>query len=145
MDYSAIGNALATRYGTTPTPAGYRALRLATASPGEDLPPTPCILVFAPESGSFDTGQGTRTGVHNWVVRLYYDQAGDLGRQAQALMKWAEQFADQLKGATQLGGIVTRATLDGYKIGFMDYAGKTYAGIEGSVKIVTAESWAATA
>jgi hypothetical protein len=146
MDYTGIASALATRYAGTPTPAGgYRALRGASYTPAEDVPPLPWVLVFPPTTGSFDTGNGTRTGSHEWIVRLLYDEAGDLARQTAALLAWAETFADRLKGSVQLGGIVARATLDSYSIGFFGYADKMYAGIEGRVRIITSEPWAAVA
>lgn len=145
MDYTAIATALAARYGLMTAPTGYRALRTSTFKPEEALGPLPAVLVFPPVDGAYDTGNGTRTGVHKWKVRLYYDEAQDMARQTAALLKWAEVFDAQLRGASQLGGIVTRATLDDYSIGFFNYGSKDYAGIEGTVTVVTSESWAAVA
>jgi hypothetical protein len=144
MDYTAVATALATAYSTLPTPAGgYRALRLATFQPPEAVPPLPCVMVFPPASGDYESGNGTRKGVHDWKVRFLYDQAGDLARQTAGLLKWAEKFDAQLRTSAQLGGIVVSAILTGYEIGFFGYAGKMYAGIEGTVRVVTSESWAA--
>lgn len=146
MDYTAVATALAAAYSTLPTPSGgYRALRLSTYKPPEKMLPTPCVIVFPPATGSLESGNGTRIGTHDWKVRLYYDQAGDLARQGAALLKWAEKFDAQLRTSAQLGGIVVSAVLTGYEIGYFGYAGKMYAGIEGTVRIVTSESWAAVA
>ena len=147
MDYAAIASALAARYasGAMTAPTGYRAIRVSTYQPAEGPPPLPCVFVFPPEAGTFDTGNGTRTGEHDWTVRLLYDQAGDLARQTAALLAWAAVFVDQLKASVQLGGTVVSATMTGYKIGYFSYADMMYAGIEGTVHVVTSEAWAATA
>lgn len=146
-DYTAIATALAARYapGTMSPPAGYDPVRLSTFKPAEDLPPLPCVLVFAPTEITFGSGNGTRHQAQDWTVRLYYDQAGDLARQAAALLAWLGVFVDQLKASAQLGGIVTSAVLTRARSGYLTYAGADFAGIEGTVRILTDESWAATA
>ena len=147
MDYTAIATALAARYAAAQmtAPTGYSAIRLSTFQPPEDVPPLPCVIVFPPELGTFESGNGTRTGAHDWTVRLMYDQAGDLARQSAALLLWASVFVDQLKASVTLSGTVVTAVLTGYRIGFFSYADKMYAGIEGIVHIVTSEAWSATA
>lgn len=147
MDYTAVATALAAAYSTLPTPSGgYRALRLSTYKPPEKMLPTPCVIVFPPADGDYESGNGTRKGVHDWKVRLYYDQAGDLARQGAALLKWAEKFDAQLLTNIHLGipATVAEATLTHYQVGYFGYAGKQYAGIEGTVKVVTSEPWAAS-
>lgn len=153
MDYTAIASALAARYALMAAPIGYAGLKggKATYTPAEGLPPLPYVLVFPPEQSDFDTGTGTRVSVHDFKVRLLYDQAGDLARQTAALLKWAEVFDGQLRGAVQLGGLtwtgggVARAVLVRQQVGFFNYADRMYAGIEGTVRITASESWAATA
>ena len=146
-DFTAIASALAGRYTAAQltAPTGYRTIRLSTYTPPEGLPPLPCVLVFPPEDGAYDTGNGTRTGAHTWVVRFYYDQAGDLARQGAALLAWAPVLFDQLRLSAQLGGLVASARLSSYKIGYFGYAGEEYAGIEMRVVVVTSEPWQAAA
>ena len=146
-DFTAIAAALAARYapGALTAPTGYDTIRLSTYTPAEAMLPLPCVLVFAPESGEFATGNGTRTGTHDWVVRFYYDQAGDLARQAAALLAWAPVLFDQLRAAVTLSGTAISARLASYRIGYMQYAGDDYAGIEMRVRVQTSEAWAATA
>jgi hypothetical protein len=146
-DFAAIATALALRYSASQltAPTGYRTIRLSTWQPHEDVPPLPCVMVFPPESGTFDTGNGTRTGAHDWVVRFLYDQAGDLARQTAALLAWCPVLFEQLRTSVTLGGTVVSARLDSYKVGYFGYAGKDYAGVEMRVTVVTSEAWAASA
>ena len=145
--YSAIAQALALRFDAAQmtAPTGYDPVRLSTYQPAEDLPPLPCVLVFAPTEITFTSGNGTRHQGQDWTVRLYYDQAGDLARQAAALLAWLGVFVDQLRDSVQLGGLVTSAVLTRAKSGYLTYAGADYAGIEGTVRITTDEGWSATA
>jgi hypothetical protein len=145
-DLYAISQAIAARFasGQVTPPATYQNVRVATANPTNAMAPLPCVMVF-PDSGSFDTGNGTRIGVHTFTVRFYYNQAGDIARDAVALQKWVTVLADQLKLSVQLGGTVARATIDGYKVGYLNYGGKDYSGIEFQVSALTTEGWAAVA
>lgn len=145
-DITAISVALAARFaaGQVTPPAGLTNIRSSTASPPNQLPQTPCVIAF-PIEGDFRTGQGTRLGAGQWIVRFYYAQTGDILRDSVALQKWSTVLVDQLKLAVQLGGIVARATVDHWKIGIVAYAGKDYSGIELNVEIVTTEPWAAVA
>ena len=144
--FPAIAAALAARFapGTITAPGSYRAMRTATHALPNQLPPTPCVLVF-PESGTFDTGNGTRTGSSEWTVRFYYDQASDLTRQSVALLAWLGVLVDQLRASVTLSGNVVTARVDGWSIGLLTYADQPYAGIELKVGMVTSESWSATA
>lgn len=142
----AVAAALAGRFapGTMTAPTGYDAVRSSTSRLPNQLSPTPCVLIF-PDSGEFDTGNGTRLGVQKWLVRFYYDQTGDLERGTAALLAWLDVLTDQLRDSVQLGGIVTRATVDGWKSGTLTYAGVDYFGIELAVTTVTTQGWAAVA
>lgn len=145
-DFGAIASALAARFaaGAMTAPTGYRAIRMATHQLPNQMPPLPCVLVF-PDSGEWRTGMGTRQGGHGFTVRFYYDQVGDLTRAQTGLLAWLSVLADQLKGAVQLGGTVTRASIDSWSMGTMTYGGVDYTGIEFKVHVVTDEAWSATA
>lgn len=136
--------ALATRLGTTTAPGSYRAIRLATADLPNQMPPLPAVLVFQ-DGGAYRTGNGTRIGHHDVIARFYYGQTGDLPRDSVALRAWHEALAVRLQGAAQLGGLVDRATIDGYKFGVMSYAGNDYTGIEYRLTLVMSEAWSAVA
>lgn len=147
-DLYAISTAIAARFAAaqvTP-PATFQNIRVATAAPPGAMPALPCVIVF-PDQGDFDTGNGTRMGVHQFTVRFYYGQAGDIARDAVALQKWITVLADQLRISVQLGGLtsVARCTVDGYKVGYLNYGGKDYSGIELTVGVTTTEGWAAVA
>jgi hypothetical protein len=145
-DFTAAATALAARYASAQmtAPTGYKAVQLSTFTPPEALPPLPCVFVFAPESGSYDTRNGTRTGGHDFMVRFYYDQAGDMARQAAALLKWMPVLFDQLRTSVSLSSTVVTARLESYKTGYITYAGLDYAGVEMTVRVVTSEDWSAS-
>lgn len=145
-DFGAIASALANRFAAAAmtAPTGYRAIRMSTYQLPNKMPPTPCVLVF-PEQGEWRTGSGTRAGGHDFTVRFYYDQTGDMSRAQTGLLAWLTVLADQLRGSVQLGGTVTRATIDNWSMGVLSYAGEDYTGIEFKVHVVTDEPWSATA
>jgi hypothetical protein len=146
-DFDAIAVALAARYApaqVTPPTGGYDNIRLSTADLPGQMTPLPTVLIF-PDNGDFQTGNGTRTGGQEWLVRFYYNQIGDITRDMVALRKWLTVLVDQLRISAQLGGIVTVARVMTWKIGQMAYAGADYSGIELGVHIVADEPWAAVA
>lgn len=146
MDLNAVATAIAARFAAaqvTP-PAGYINVRSSTADLPNALPPLPCVLVF-PDSGDFQTGNGTRLGTHDFFVRFYFAQTIDLTRDMNAIRQWTTILTDQLKISAQLAGIVDRATVDGYQMGLLNFAGQTYSGVELRVHVVKTEAWAAVA
>lgn len=147
MDIDAVATAIAGRFlpaQVTAPAGGYQNIRFSLADLPNELPPLPCVLVF-PDSGEFQTGNGTRLGTHDFLVRFYYNQTIDLTRDMNALRKWTTILTDQLKVSAQLTGIVDRATVDGYQIGLLTYGGVTVSGVELRVHIVKSEAWAAVA
>lgn len=145
LDIAGIAAALAARLKATTPPAGYDAIRSATAELPGQMVPLPALLVFV-DAGTFPvTGNGTRLGTHDWIARLYLGQSGDLIRDMRALMAWLGPLCDQLRGAVTLSGTVTVATVERYRLGTLSYAGNTYSGLELGIRLVTTEPWAATA
>lgn len=142
--YDAVAIALAARFAspTITAPAGYAAMRVSTADLPGQMTPLPTLLVFT-EDSEFRTGNGMRQGVHQWLLRFYYNQAGDLARDMVALRAWANVLVDQLKGAAQLAGLVSVARVDGVHFGILRYADVEYTGLELRVQITTDEGWAA--
>lgn len=143
-DFDPITTALAGRFAAavvTP-PTGYDNVKLSTGDLPEQMTPLPSVYVF-PDRGAFATGGGTRTGVHGYFVRFYFNQTGDTERDMVALRKWLTVLVDQLKLSTQLGGIVSVARVETWQLGILHYAGKDYSGIELGVQIVTDEAWSA--
>jgi hypothetical protein len=144
MDVDAISTALAARYApaqVTP-PAGLTNVRKATADLPQALGQMPIVLVF-PDSGALDTGSGSRTGLHRFVVRFYFGLARNLARETNACRKWLTILLDQLKtgGAVQLGGLADNCEVVDWRIGDLRYAGKIYAGVELGVNVTTSEGW----
>lgn len=151
-DLYAISQAIAARFaaGQVTPPSGFTNIRVATANPPGSMAALPCVIVF-PDSGNVDalpSRAGTRVTTHQFTVRFYYGQAGDLARDAVALQKWTAVLMDQLKTSVQFAGAipyVTRAWVDSYKLGYLTYGGKEYSGVELAVSVVTSEPWAAVA
>ena len=108
------------------------------------MTPLPTVLVF-PESGEFTHYANKRDSVHEFVVRFYYNQTGDLARDTVSLRKWLAVLVQRLEGSVQLGGIVTNAHVDSYTVGTFTYAGLEYSGIELTVSVVVNEAWTAVA
>lgn len=151
-DFDAISTAVAARFAAaqvTP-PGGFTNIRLSTA----DLPNTmgmlPCVFVY-PDNGRFDYSPSHRNGTYSFLVRFYYSQTNDLGRELPALRKWLTVLADQLRLAAKLGGLtagtweVAAARIDTWKMGVLDYASQPYSGIELMITVVVNEGWAAVA
>lgn len=145
-DFDAVAIAVAARYSAAQltAPTGYTTIRVATADLPGQMVPLPAVIVFT-DNGSFDAGNGTRLGVHDFIVRFYYSQIGDPTRDEVALRKWLSVLVDQHKTSVQLGGTVVSSRTMTWKIGQMNYAGIEYSGIELSVRVVTSESWLASA
>ena len=145
-DYLAVANALAARFaaGQVTPPSGLQNIRTATAAPPNAMAVRPAVIVF-PDNGDFRSGNGTRLGGSDWLVRFYFQEAGDIARDQVALLKWLTVLVDQLKASVTLSSLVTTAIVTSWKIGVMDYGRKQYSGLELGVHIVTSEGWAATA
>ena len=151
-DFDAINTALVARFSAaqvTP-PAGYDPIRVATGDLPGQMVPLPAILVF-PDSGTYaQAAAGKRDSTNMFTVRFYYNQVGDAERDFVALRKWLDVLSDQLRASVQLGGLtwtsgvrqgeVTRAKVDGWKIGILTYANVPYSGIELSVSVLVNES-----
>lgn len=137
-DMDAITVALAARFasGAMTAPTGYDPITISTGNLPDQLLPTPCVLTF-PAAGAFEQFGAKRDGVHEFIVRFYFNQTADLERDTVALRKWLTVLLDQLFGAVMLGGIVTRALINAYTMGILSYAGQDYTGIELTVAITT--------
>lgn len=143
-DFDAVSTALAARYapGVVVPPAGLQNIRKSVSDLPQGLGQMPIVLVF-PDAGALDTGDGTRTGLHRFIVRFYFGLTRNLARETNACRKWLTVLADQLKagGAVQLGGLVANCELVTWRIGVMEYMGKRYSGIELGVDVTTTEGW----
>lgn len=145
-DFDAITTALAARFapGVVTPPTGLTNIRQSTGDLPNTVTVTPLVLVF-PEAGTFLTGNGTRTGDHQFFVQFFFQQTEDLRRDTVAIRKWLTVLVDQCKASTQLGGAVVFARVDAWKTVLLTYAGDTFSGVELTVTIRTSEAWAATA
>lgn len=146
-DFDAISVALAARFdaGHVTPPAGYTNVRASLVDLPNQITQLPVVFTY-PDAGTFDrVGNGTRVGVHRFVVRFYLQETIDLARELKGLRRWATVLVDQLKASTQLGGTVAVARVTTWRLGIFDYAATSYSGIELGVDITTSEAWQATA
>jgi hypothetical protein len=143
-DFDAIATALAARFISpalaAPPAGGYDTVRVSTADLPGQMTPLPTVLVFL-DDGTFNHSAGKRDSVHSFLVRFYYNQVGDLERDMVALRKWLTILVDQLRLASQLGGLVTQAKVMTWKVAIIRYADVEYSGIELGVSINVNEPW----
>jgi hypothetical protein len=146
IDFDAIATALAARYasGLVTPPAGYQNIRTATAYPPNAMPSLPAVIVFG-DTGEFEYSAGKRDSNHEFLIRFYFNQAGDIKRDSAALLKWLGVLIMQLQGASQLGGTVTWARIARWRMGQMTYGGYDYSGLELTATVNVNEPWAPVA
>jgi hypothetical protein len=149
-DIYAANVALAARFapGQVTPPAGFTNVRRSTAEPPQQITTMPMVVVF-PDLGDVTLSRnGTRLMQTTSLVRFYYKLGGDLAREAVALQKWTGVLIDQLKLSVQFAGSVTGVAavrVASFRIGYLPYGGKEYAGIELAVPMTWTEPWAAVA
>jgi hypothetical protein len=144
VNFDAITTAIAARFAAAQVtaPAGLTNIRTSSGDATNNLAALPAVIV-TPVSGAFDTGNGTRTGRHEYLVRFYLAQyaLADISRDLPKLRQWTTVLVDQLRASAQLGGTVTRCIVDRWSAGVLTYAGQDYSGIELGVRVITDESW----
>lgn len=144
FDADAEATALAARFapGVVTPPAGYTNIRTSTADLPQTITKVPIVLIF-PDTGAFDTGGGSRAGLHRYLVRFYFGLARNLARETNGCRKWLTVLVNQLKtgGAVQLSGVADNCEVADWRIGVLPYAGKDYSGIELGVNVTTSEGW----
>lgn len=141
-DFDAITTALAARFapGVITPPTGYDNVKVSTGDLPQQMLPLPAVLTY-PNGGEFRYFPGKRDASHEFIVRFYYNQTGDLERDTVALRKWLTVLVGQLSASLSLGGIVTSAHLASWQIAILSYAGLDYTGVELVVSVVTNEPW----
>jgi hypothetical protein len=146
-NFGTIGDAIADRYapGVLSTPGGADAIRSSSANLPNNIGATPAVLVFL-DSGQLTAGNGTRVGLTDWLVRLYYDQlgAGDLERDLDELRDWLTILVNAHLAQLNLGGAVVFCRTVGFRVGVLEYAGVKFTGCEVRVQTGTSESWTPT-
>lgn len=144
MNLAAIADAIAARFLAVTPPADEPAVRVATADPPAAHGALPAVVVYL-QAGELETGNGTRAGTLEFRAAFYLAEAVDTAREGRRLLLWTAALIDVLRLAVQLGGTVAVATVDGFDVGLLPYAGRQYAGVEVRVNVVTSEGWAAVA
>jgi hypothetical protein len=140
-DFDAEATAIKARFSSLTPPTGLRAIQWI-GDPPDKVGATPGVVVMLDE-GSFDTGNGTREGHHDWTIQfLYAPVDAAVPRAEVALRKWATVLLYVFQTAAQLGGIVDVVRLMSYSIGKFTYQ-QDYWGIELRVHVTTTESWLA--
>ena len=139
MNDLAIAQALAARATAATSPAGYAAVRQASAVPLESIGATPSILVL-PGSDQIETGGQTRRTVITYTVRLYLEPIGDIARRTQALYAYRTWLRELYDGAVTLSGNVDQAAVTGTTLGTDEVAGIDYMTVEATVECVKQEA-----
>ena len=144
LDLAGDAAAIASYFGAVSPPAGEAAIAEATATPPQVPAGLPAVFVYL-EDGEFSTGNGSRAAVITYNTRFLLCQAVDIATEAARLLAWAPVLLEALKLHAQLGGRVARAVVDGFEVGLITYAERSFAGIDITVQVTTSEGWVAAA
>jgi hypothetical protein len=143
LDTYAIGTALAARFSaanTTP-PAGYDAVRLATALPPDMISVFPSVVVFPPSTTAEYGPNRLVRQVHRFPVRFYVAKAAGGDRTLRTLYAWRDVLVEQVVSKIQVGlpSVVVKALVPDIRMGESEYGGEMFAVIEMQIDVATRE------
>ncbi len=151
VDFNAIAEALAVRFGPTKVtaPSGERNVRLATSALPNDIVAEPTVLVFPPVHVGLSYGPSVRKGVATYTVNFYIYKIRDTPRNSVLLNKWLGTLYAQLDGQVHLGlsDYVTHAVVTDIAVGPLVYpaGGLEFHGIQLTVDVHCWEGLSAVA
>ena len=134
MDIDAIGDAIATRFGSgsLTAPSGYTTVQLATNKRQKGTGKLPMVVVSWQGTRDLEYGNSRRKGVIDYSARFYYSKAADDEATDTGLQLWHDVLIDRLLGQLMLGqgatangvtGAFVRAVIPGTaKLGEENYA-----------------------
>lgn len=102
MNTYAVGTALAARFGSITPPAGYDAIRLATAFPPDAISAWPAVIVLPPDT-SFSYSMNRQVDeVHIFTVRFLIPRSAGTDRGIKALYTWRDAIVEAAVGNQDL-------------------------------------------
>ena len=102
MNTYAVGTALAARFGSITPPAGYDAIRLATAFPPDAISAWPAVIVLPPDTSLSYSMNRQVDEVHIFTVRFLIPRSAGTDRGIKALYTWRDAIVEAAVGNQDL-------------------------------------------
>jgi hypothetical protein len=138
-----ILDAIADQLASVNPPAGYT-LRKVYATPPENLPVVPCIVLF-PGDDSITIGNGNRTTVLTVAVRLYLLPIPRMEDKYRDLYTWRAWLRTAFDGAVTISGNAAQVAVTSTTLGTDTYADQDYLTVEATAEVTVYDTVAFTA
>ena len=138
-----ILDAIADQLDSVNPPAGYT-LRKCYATPPENLPVTPCAVLF-PGDDSITIGNGNRTTVLTVAVRLYLLPIPRMEDKYRDLYTWRAWLRTAFDGAVTISGNAAQVAVTTTTLGTDTYADQEYLTVEATAEVTVFDTVAFTA
>jgi hypothetical protein len=147
VNATTIATNIATRFSSTgvSAPSGQATIVSSTHLLPNGIAKTPCALVFPPTL-DVEYGPNNRVGHLLFPVRFYLAPTADYRKLLTALYLWWDPLIDALTADYDIGGPseVIDATITSMEMRPLDYEGKSYGGIEMTVRVRVDGAYPAT-
>jgi hypothetical protein len=138
-----ILDAIADQLASVNPPAGYT-LRKAYATPPENLPVTPCAVLF-PGGDQITVGNGNRTTVLTVNIVIYLLPIPRMDEKYRDLYTWRAWLRTVFDGAVTISGNAAQVTVSGTTLGQDTYADQDYLTVTATAEVTVYEAVAYTA
>jgi len=138
-----ILDAIADQLASVNPPAGYT-LRKCYATPPENLPTTPCAVLF-PGDDSVLIGNGNRTTVLTVAIRIYLLPIPRMDEKYRDLYTWRAWLRTVFDGAVTISGNAAQVAVVSTTLGTDTYADQEYLTVEASAEVTVFDTVAFTA
>jgi len=138
-----ILDAIATRVEAATDPAGYT-LRKCYATPPENLPVTPCAVLF-PGGDQISIGNGNRTTVLTVNIVIYLLPIPRMDEKYRDLYTWRAWLRTVFDGAVTISGNAAQVAVTGTTLGTDTYADQDYLTVQANAEVTVFDTVAFTA
>ena len=138
-----ILDAIADQLASVNPPAGYT-LRKVYATPPENLPTTPSIVLF-PGGDQITVGNGNRTTVLTVTAVLYILPIPRMDEKYRDLYTWRAWMRTAFDGAVTISGNAVQVVVTGTTLGTDTYADQDYLTVQATAEVTVYDTVAFTA
>ena len=138
-----ILDAIADQLASVNPPAGYT-LRKCYATPPENLPTTPSIVLF-PGGDQITVGNGNRTTVLTVTAVLYILPIPRMDEKYRDLYTWRAWMRTAFDGAVTISGNAVQVVVTGTTLGTDTYADQDYLTVQATAEVTVYDTVAFTA
>jgi len=138
-----ILDAIADQLASVNPPAGYT-LRKVYATPPENLPTTPSIVLF-PGGDQISIGNATRTTVLTVNIVIYLLPIPRMDEKYRDLYTWRAWLRTVFDGAVTISGNAAQVTVTGTTLGTDTYADQDYLTVQAAAEVTVLDTVAFTA